>query len=268
MLYLKATEQGPRELEPLRSWGTFTRYVEIGDDRYAVRQVDVYANGYALRYDRTHWVDDLGVLTDSFYRPKKNWERWWGPSLEMAVEEFEQVWTGAEMSSVRQVQISTARMGVGGCPTEPIWLANSLDEWSEEYQRLENALLPYHSRVIAKVPFPINLQGLNEPERVFFNLWFYWHAALLNAGEVFSWLFLVIENEEAFVAAGAEGTLKAMAKLMSFYREQQKLKDQSEKDAYGRRTKDERASAELFAEDTNEFAKLLLAYAEKNLAAP
>ena len=70
VIYQKAPAQGPRESEPLRSWGTFTRYLEIGDDRYAVRHVDVFANGYAVRYDRTHWVDELGMQAGSRYRPK------------------------------------------------------------------------------------------------------------------------------------------------------------------------------------------------------
>lgn len=41
-------------LEPLRGWGRVTRYLEIGDDLFAVRHIDVFENGYALLYDRVH----------------------------------------------------------------------------------------------------------------------------------------------------------------------------------------------------------------------
>lgn len=113
MVYRKAPGQGPSISEPLRSWGTFTRHLEIGDDQFVVRQVDVFVNGYAVRYDRTHWVDDLGMLADSRYRPKV-WERWWGPGVPMTADEFEQVWAAAESSPVYQLQLATAKISRWG----------------------------------------------------------------------------------------------------------------------------------------------------------
>jgi hypothetical protein len=47
MLYLKA-----RIAPPWPEWGDTTRYLEIGDDLYATRHLDLYDNGNALRYDR------------------------------------------------------------------------------------------------------------------------------------------------------------------------------------------------------------------------
>lgn len=119
ILYLKAPDQ-THGLEPPASWGAFTRYVEIGDDLYAVRHVDVFANGYALSYDRVHWVDELGMLGDMRYDEKK-WTKWWGAALEITPEEFEAVWRSAEESPARPIQLrgeKTSEMGV-----TPVWLA-------------------------------------------------------------------------------------------------------------------------------------------------
>ena len=63
---------------PGAAWGKFTRYLEIGLDRYATRQVDWFENGYALRYDRDHYVDEFGTLADLRY--SGNWTRWWPDS--------------------------------------------------------------------------------------------------------------------------------------------------------------------------------------------
>jgi len=121
MVRHKLHNQGPLESEPLRSWGPFTRYLEIGADKYATRQIDVFENAYALRYDRIHWVDDLGMLADSRYRPK-TWERWWGPSISVTEEEFEQVWRSVESSPVWRLQLATAKMGKGMWSPRPTWL--------------------------------------------------------------------------------------------------------------------------------------------------
>ena len=43
-------------------WGKFIRYTEIGEDGYAMRQIEVYKIGCILRYDRDHWCDDYGML--------------------------------------------------------------------------------------------------------------------------------------------------------------------------------------------------------------
>jgi len=68
MRYQKALDQIDRYATA--EWGPFTRYAEIADDGYAWRQADLYANGYALRYDREHWVDPLGILGDARHTPK------------------------------------------------------------------------------------------------------------------------------------------------------------------------------------------------------
>lgn len=118
MLHLKAPNQVV-ELEPLASWGAFTRNVEIGDDRFAVRHVDVFTNGYSLKYDRSHWVDALGMLAGMRY-DRKRWSKWWGPPLEISPEEFETIWLEAVKSPVRAIQLREEKMSTMGAI--PIWL--------------------------------------------------------------------------------------------------------------------------------------------------
>jgi hypothetical protein len=119
VIYQKAPNQGPCLDEPRRSWGKFTRYTEIGDDLYAHRHVDVYANGYSLRYDRTHWVDGFGILADMRYNAKK-WENCWGPVIAIDPSEFDAVWQAAEASPTWTKQLSSAKMVELG--TVPVWL--------------------------------------------------------------------------------------------------------------------------------------------------
>jgi hypothetical protein len=144
----------------------------------------------------------------------------------------------------------------------------SLDEWSAEYDRLSAALEPYRQRIMSKLGRPDGPQELAEPEHVFERLDYYWSAALVNNGDVFGYLPFIIENKAAFIALGAGGTLRAVDQLMPFYVQQQELKDDVEKGQYWWRTKDERAPAEASAEGVHEFARLLLAYAERNLPTP
>ena len=119
MIYRKAPNQGPFDGEPRRSWGTIARYTEIGDDLYALRHVDVFTNGYTLRYDRTHWVDGFGMLADMRYDVKK-WENWWGPAIAIDPAEFEAVWQAATSSPTWSEQVGCAQMAELGAV--PIWL--------------------------------------------------------------------------------------------------------------------------------------------------
>lgn len=121
VLYLKAPNRGPLECRPQHAWGTFTRYMEIGDDEYGLRHVDRYANGYCLRYDRTHWVDGFGLLIDMRYDVHE-WARWWQAGITIDPAEFEAAWHAAESSPTRRKQLRTARMH--GCGAVPIWLAD------------------------------------------------------------------------------------------------------------------------------------------------
>ena len=44
------------------SWGASTWYFEVGDDGYAVRQLDQYDGGAILKFDETHVDDEFGAL--------------------------------------------------------------------------------------------------------------------------------------------------------------------------------------------------------------
>jgi hypothetical protein len=120
MVYVK-TQCRTRVVDPCASWGEFERHLEIGDDLYAVRHVDVFANGYALRYDRVHWVDDFGVLADAPYDRDK-WMEWWGrPPIEISSQEFEDTWTVAGESPATRMQAARAWMPEAG--SAPPWLS-------------------------------------------------------------------------------------------------------------------------------------------------
>jgi hypothetical protein len=117
VFYEKAIEQGPMVCEPPKSWGKLTRYVEIGEDLCALRHVDVFENGNMLRYDRSHWVDDFGMLCDALIdRNRKERRR----SVEIEPAEFEHVWQIARQSPTRRDQVATACMSRMGAV--PIWL--------------------------------------------------------------------------------------------------------------------------------------------------
>ena len=124
MLYLKTSENEPRIFEPLLSWGPFVCFLEIGDDLFPTRTIDLFENGYALRYDRAHWVDRLGSLGNMRYDRKK-WEKWWGPSFEIEAAEFEEQWHLSESSPALSLQRSTALMADAG--PVPIWLRPRAD---------------------------------------------------------------------------------------------------------------------------------------------
>jgi hypothetical protein len=116
--YEKAIEQEPAMLEPVASWGRFTRYLEIGEDLRAVRQVDVFEDGHMLCYDRVHWVDDFGMLGDAKINRNRK-EGPWGKSEEIEPAEFERIWMAARSSPTWLQQVATAQMGHKG--SEPVW---------------------------------------------------------------------------------------------------------------------------------------------------
>jgi hypothetical protein len=117
--FLKAVRQGPAIRPPVSSWGLFTRYLEVGEDLFATRQVDVYESGDVLSYDRSHWVDEFGMLADApLNRNRKHGP--WGSWVEIGEAEFEEVWKAARASSCWQRQTSTEGMSRLG--TVPVWL--------------------------------------------------------------------------------------------------------------------------------------------------
>jgi hypothetical protein len=114
----KATAQSPRIAGPAAAWGRFTRYLEIGEDLRAVRQVDVFENGNMLSYDRGHWVDAFGMLAEG--RINRNRRQWlWGQFEEIDARAFERVWVAARASRTWHQQVETAQMARMGAV--PVW---------------------------------------------------------------------------------------------------------------------------------------------------
>jgi hypothetical protein len=115
----KTAGQGPAILEPAATWGRFTRYLEIGEDLWTVRHIDVFENGNLLSYDRIHWVDDFGMLADA--RIKRSEKQGpWGHSEEIEAVEFERAWSAARASPMWPQQVAAAKMARRGAV--PIWL--------------------------------------------------------------------------------------------------------------------------------------------------
>jgi hypothetical protein len=45
-------------------WGSVTYYFEVGDDLFVTRQIEIYQNGFILKYDKNHLADEYGMLVD------------------------------------------------------------------------------------------------------------------------------------------------------------------------------------------------------------
>jgi hypothetical protein len=116
--YNKSAPQKRRTGLPGEEWGCFVRYLEIGDDSYATRQVDVFENGHALRYDRSHYVDDYGMLADM--RWSTRWSEWWPGGQEISPAQFGEVWRDAASSPAGSLQADSSHPQ--GMPPEPPWL--------------------------------------------------------------------------------------------------------------------------------------------------
>jgi hypothetical protein len=50
--------------DEFNAWGTSTWMFETDDEGNAVRQIELYANGSVLTYDRVHLHDRYGMLSD------------------------------------------------------------------------------------------------------------------------------------------------------------------------------------------------------------
>jgi hypothetical protein len=140
----------------------------------------------------------------------------------------------------------------------------SVEQWFEEYQRLEAELRPFLNRIAAKRDGANWKSQPTEPEEVLDSLSYFYEAALVNNGDVFGYAGYVIEHKRAFELVGARGCLAALEQLMPFYEAQQKLTTFEQKGEYWHETRSARASAEGLAEEPLEFARLMLAYARKH----
>jgi hypothetical protein len=108
MLYFKAPGRFNRS--PLtEGWGEISKYIEVGDDRRAVRQVDVFDNGNVLRYDRSHEWDGYGMLVGLKFSRKPKWAAFFPGAEMISGNDFERVWRSAQSSPLWAVQVAGSR---------------------------------------------------------------------------------------------------------------------------------------------------------------
>jgi hypothetical protein len=120
VLYFKAPRRCLRPDFIAAEWGEFLRYVEVADDQYALRQVDVFENGNVLRYDRAHWCDDFGMLLGLRFSRKPKWARAFPGAELIEAAEFERVWRAARRSALWHEQGARSRAALWGA--KPHWL--------------------------------------------------------------------------------------------------------------------------------------------------
>jgi hypothetical protein len=109
MLYFKAPGRCLRQEFLASEWGEFVRYMEVADDQYAVRQVEVFENGNILRYDRTHWCDDFGQLLGLRFSHKPKWAVAFPGAELIEAAHFERVWRAARQSPLWEQQVARSR---------------------------------------------------------------------------------------------------------------------------------------------------------------
>ena len=89
-MFVISPTQEPYPLKESFEWGTFIIYIEFGEDQFPTRSVREYENGYLTRYDRVHWEDQFGTLSD--FRFGEKWKEHWGEPNLIDGYEFEDKW--------------------------------------------------------------------------------------------------------------------------------------------------------------------------------
>lgn len=73
------------------AWGTSVWYFELDDERYPVRQIEIYESGDVLTYDQTHLDDEYGGLGEAALDGEEEWK-----PFEIAEHEFDSAWRSAK----------------------------------------------------------------------------------------------------------------------------------------------------------------------------
>lgn len=119
---VKITNERHSPASKLYDWGPFTSFVDVADDLRSNRNINLFADGRALRYDRTHWCDDFGMLGDA--RLKRYLTTPWplpGQELhEIPQSEFDALWEQTAAGELWQHQLGTSRSAQMG--DTPLWL--------------------------------------------------------------------------------------------------------------------------------------------------
>jgi hypothetical protein len=103
MFHFKAPGRVMRESDAA-DWGRFSWYIEVADDQFATRQVDLFENGNILRYDRSHRRDRFGFLLALRFSRKPKWAKSFPGSELISETEFERVWRLALSSDSWRIQ--------------------------------------------------------------------------------------------------------------------------------------------------------------------
>jgi len=121
MRYSKALHQFDRYLTP--TWGEFELLSEVADDLFVNRDVRLYSNGHALRYDRQHYADEFGSLGEA--RRTVQYEnrcaaRW--QTVGISAAEFEAAWETAGHAKNQPQRYQEQRLEL-----PPEFAANDID---------------------------------------------------------------------------------------------------------------------------------------------
>jgi hypothetical protein len=114
MMLLKAPGRYLMQGSAASGWGDFTHYLEVADDQFTVREVDVFENGNILRYDRSHWCDDYGMLLGLRFSRKPKWAVFFPGAEVISAADFEKVWRKARRSPLWELQVNSSRVAEWG----------------------------------------------------------------------------------------------------------------------------------------------------------
>lgn len=93
-----------------QSWGAFHYFIEV-EGQHVVRQVNVFENGFILRYDTTHWCDKFG----SMFIGKLSLKLKAGKGMvTLTAAEFQKAWIRAIASPLWSEQQAHAMMSEWG----------------------------------------------------------------------------------------------------------------------------------------------------------
>ena len=114
MFYFKAPGRSLRQDFLASQWGAFVRYVEVADDQFAFRQIEVFDNGAMLRYDRSHWCDDFGRLLGLRFSRKPKWAKAFPGAELIDAAEFDRIWHRAKRSPLWEQQLKSSLVAEWG----------------------------------------------------------------------------------------------------------------------------------------------------------
>ena len=141
-----------------------------------------------------------------------------------------------------------------------------VERWFAEHRRLDAELRVFRDRVRRKQDEVGHwIETPTAAEEAFDELEYFYNAALVNNGAIFTYLEFMIPRRQQLEAIGAKGCLAAMDALMPFYKEQSALGSDKERQDYLLRTRSARKPAEMLVEDPNVFAQLMIDYARREI---